>query len=309
MRTLVFVIVLLFAVLPLGAVELDRVVAVVNGEVITWAELYRAMEFEFGQRLKGLSQEEKLRFYKSNEARFLQQMIDGRLQLQEARARGLQVSQQEVEEAIRSIRARYGMDEEAFLEALRKEGFALQEYKQRLAEQILISKLVSQEVRQKLVVSDEEVRRYIREQGLQPQDEPLYHILQIFFKAPQEPRMRPLLEQKAQEAHERVSAGEDFLLIARLYSQGAVDLGYIEASSLAEEFRERLQDMKPGQVSRPFWSQQGLHIIMLQDVIMPGDEEALLRKAREALLQQKFARQYRQWLRRLKERSFVEIRL
>ena len=88
----------------LSAVLLDRVVAVVNSEVITWSELYKMMEYEAANRIRGMDEKEKGKVFKDNEAQFLQNLIDMRLQLQEARKIGIHVSKEEISEAIDSIK-------------------------------------------------------------------------------------------------------------------------------------------------------------------------------------------------------------
>ena len=65
---------------------LDKVVAVVDKEVITWSELYRAMEFEMmNSAMKAASDDEKKKIFKENEMVFLEGMIDRKLQLQFAK--------------------------------------------------------------------------------------------------------------------------------------------------------------------------------------------------------------------------------
>ena len=70
-------------------VVLDRIVAVVNNEAITWSELYGAMEVEPALKLRSLSEEEKLKVKKQNEASFLEALIDLKLQVQEAKRLGM----------------------------------------------------------------------------------------------------------------------------------------------------------------------------------------------------------------------------
>jgi hypothetical protein len=74
---------------PQAPILLDRVVAVVNKEVITWSELYKAMEFEAATQIKNLSPEERKKIIKQSEPSFLESLIDTRLQLQEAQRLGL----------------------------------------------------------------------------------------------------------------------------------------------------------------------------------------------------------------------------
>ena len=112
---------------PAGAaVLLDRVVAVVNKEVITWSELYKMMEYESTEQMKALSEEDRMRVFKNNEAVFLEKLIDMRLQLQEAKRIGLDVSPEEVKEAMENIKQKYSLTDKSLEENLAKEGLNIE---------------------------------------------------------------------------------------------------------------------------------------------------------------------------------------
>jgi len=111
--------------------------------------------------MRSLSDAEKMKIFKENEAAFLERMIDMKLQLQVAKRLDIDASKDEIAEAIEGIRKKYAMGDEEFQESLKKEGFTLEEYKKRLAEQIILSKVVNQQVKNKIVISDEEIRNYM----------------------------------------------------------------------------------------------------------------------------------------------------
>jgi len=289
-------------------VELDKVIAIVNKEVITWAELYRAMEFEFGQKTGFMSEEEKRRFLAENEKGYLSRMIEITLQLQEAQRLGVGVEEAEINEAIGSIRKKYSMDEGAFADALRSEGFSIEEYRRRLGEQIIISKLVSKEVREKLVVSEEEARKFLDDKGMKREEGEGYRISRIFFAAPAGQEEKTALEEKARELVSKLRAGGDFHGSAAEYSAASSDLGLIGREALAREFLEVLDGLKPGDVSEPFWAGKALNILKLDEKIMP-DAKGALQKARRELMEKRFEAEYQTWLRQLREKSFIEIRL
>jgi len=295
----------LFSGISYAAVLLDRVVAVVNKEVITWSELYRAMEFEASSDLKSLSHAEKLKIFKENEAHFLEGMIDMKLQLQAAKKLDIDASKEEVSEAIEGIRKKYSMSDKEFNESLKKEGFTIEEYKKRLAEQIILSKVVNQQVKNKITISDEEVKEYMdknRDTG--------YRIKQIFLKKPEKDADRKLLDEKADALYQRLRAGEDFSMLAKQYSEDPSgktggDLGYIKKEYLGREFIDVISGMNVGDVSRPFWTDRGLHIIKLEDRPYKND----MGEARKRLYELRFNEAYRNWIRGLRERAYVEVRL
>lgn len=286
-----------------AGIEMDKVVAVVNKEVITWAELYKTMEFEFGQRINFLNDGEKQDFLKRNEEGYLDSMIDMVLQLQEAQRLNLGCDETEINEAVGSIKKKFAMDDRAFEETLRAEGFTLREYKRKISEQIIIGKLAAREVREKIRISDEDVNKFIEENNLR-QTEEIYHILQVFIDKKEEDA-----SQKAHEALRRIRSGEDFLSVAALFSGADPDLGLVRRNSLSPVFLSEVDKLAPGEASEPFQSEHGFHVITLQDKIGPDDKAALIQKARKELLETRFEERYKSWLKGLRQKAFVEIRL
>lgn len=289
-------------------VELDRVVAVVNKEAITWAELYRAMEFEFSQKGE-LTHAKMAELFEQNEAEFLDKMIDSKVQLQEGARVGLTVEANEIDEAINNIKKKYGMDDKTFREALKNEHFEYEDYRKRLSDQILMSKVVTKEVRDRIIVGDSEVADYIAKNHIEAGREDGYNLSEIFFRLPATDDQKKAVEQKAAQALKEIRSGTDFSEVATRYSEGPSDLGFIPKSMLSREFLSAVEKLKTGEVSEPFWSEQGLQIIKLQKKVSAKDEASIKDTARRELLEEHFQKDYSAWLKNLKENSYIEIRL
>lgn len=287
---------------------LDRVVAVVDKEVITWSELYRAMEFESGLDFRNVNEADKKKFFKDNEAKFLETLIDRRLQLQAAKKLDISASNEEIKEAIEGIKKKYNLSEKDFNESLKAEGMSIDEYKKRLSEQIILSKVVNQQVRSKIIVSEEEINEYLsKNKGSS------YKIRQILIKKTKD-RDKDSMMAKAQEALSRIRAGEDFSAVAFSLSEDPSaktggDLGIIKKELLSREFLDVLSRMNTGDVSEPFWTDKGLHIIKLDERVEAKTQDEMKEMARRKLFENKFNEAYRGWIRSLRERAFIEIRL
>jgi len=297
-----------------AAVLLDRVVAVVNKEVITWSELYKTMEYESAEQVKQMSDAERAKIFKANEAEFLDRLIDMRLQIQEANNLGITVSAEEVAEAVGNIKKKYSLTDKSFEESLRKEGMTFDEYKKKLSDQMLISHFVNKQIRQKVVVSGEEVNKYLEASGESAIAEESFRIKQIFMKIPKDEQGRPLVEEKAAMIMERLRAGEDFSSLAKEYSEDASaklggDLGSVKKNQMAKEFIEVLSSMKAGDVSRPFWTGTGLHIIKLEDKVSARTPDEMKETVRMRLMEEQFSEKYKSWLKALREKARIEIRL
>lgn len=294
-----------------SAILLDRVMAIVNREVITWSELYKAMEFEATDEIKAMKEEDRRRFFKENEMDFLNSLIDIRLKLQEANKVGVRVSPGEVNRAIEDIKKRHGLTEEMFKEAIKQEGFTLTEYRRRLAEQIIVSRLVEQEIRAKILVTEREIDKYLSENKDLLKEDEGFNISHIFLRRQDD---RKQVEKKAMEIYKMLKDGADFQDIARKHSEDASarvggNLGFIRKAHIVPEFLNTLSDMKAGDISKPFWSENGMHILKLNEAIILKDVEKLREMARQRLMNEKLSRDYKNWLKGLRERAYVEIKI
>lgn len=297
-----------------AAVLLDRVVAVVNKEVITWSELYKMMEYESTEQMKALSEEDRMRVFKNNEAVFLEKLIDMRLQLQEAKRTGLDVSPDEVKEAMENIKKKYSLTDKSLEENLAKEGLNIESYKKSLSEQILVNQFLNKQVRSKTVISDDEVKNQLDAYMTNLVNEESFKIRQIFIKKPREDAERKAAEEKASLILERLKSGEDFSKLAQELSedpsgkQGG-DLGYVKKNLLAKEFIEAFSKMKIGDTSHPFWTEKGLHIVKLEDRAAPQSIDEIKENLRKQLTEQRFMEKYKSLIQDLREKAHIEIRL
>jgi peptidyl-prolyl cis-trans isomerase SurA len=277
---------------------LDRVVAIVNNEAITWSELYKAMEAEVKKRFGTVSADQKMAVMRNNESIFLEGMIDKSLLLQEARKKGLSVKPKEVTMAIRSITQEHFASEEELINTVREEGFTYDEYRTKILEQILTNRVMQQEVMEKIKVSEKDISSYLKENGLQTRTQ--YRIRQIFIGASEE---QVSAEDKIEEVKNRLTSGEDFGELAMIYSEGPAreqggSLGYVNPEQLSKDFGDAIRGMSPGDVT-VIKGGGGLHLIKLEEI----------RDVQEALKEALFDDRYGKWLKELRDSAYIEIKL
>jgi len=298
-----------------SAILLDRVIATVNNEIITWGEFRKNIELESKEFLRGIPENEQEKKLKEFEKFFLNSMIDIKLQLQEARKMGLYVSPSETDNAISDIKKKYNLTDEILTESLKAEGFPLEEYRMRLSEQILLSKVVRQEVRDNILIDDKEIEKYYEANKEKFQREKKARIRQIFFAADVKDSSQKIkIETKAEEILQRIKKGEDFAKLAGEFSEDASrqyggDLGYVSHGSILKEIEDVAFALKVGEVSRPFWSSKGLHIIKSEDMIEGGNVEKVREEIKEILFEEAFKLKYEDWIKRLRENAYIEIKL
>jgi peptidyl-prolyl cis-trans isomerase SurA len=203
--------------------------------------------------------------------------------------------------------------ERPFEESLKKEGMTLEEYKKRLSEQILVSQFVSQKIRNKIIVSDEQVKRYM-EANKEIGESEAFRLRQIFFKTPKDENEKKPVMEKASLVIQRLKAGEDFSALAKEYSDdpsGKIggDIGYVKKSYMAAELADMLSKMNTGDFSAPFWTERGLHIIKLDEKVSKQTTDELKASARRQLVEEQFLEKYKSYIKGLREKARIEIRL
>ncbi|MBI3812673.1 MAG: peptidyl-prolyl cis-trans isomerase [Nitrospirae bacterium] len=296
------------------AATVDRIVAVVNGEIITFSDLQSAAALaRLG--LLSLSSDGTISHLQSSEHELLEQLINQRLQLQLARKKGIAVGPEEVEKAVEDVKQKNGMMTDAALQkALKEEQANLDQYKNGLKDQIMILKLVNREVKSGVVLSEEEMRSYYEahsDRFLTPMQ---YRLHQILIPIP-DPGSVQTAEQTARNVADQLKTGADFQTMIKRYSNGPEvkgngDLGTLRADQMLPEIRRAVEPLKPGEFSAPVKTAAGVHIFRLDEIQPPKSRafEEVKAEIQERLFQEQSADLYEKWLKDLRASGQVEIK-
>lgn len=288
---------------PAGAsVTVDRVVAVVNGDIITMSDLQRESARAAG---------------KIDDRLLLEDMINRKLQMTAAKRAGMDVTEKELNDAIEDILKRNTMDRQQFEAALAKEGLSLEQYRAELKEQITLSRVFNKYVRTGLAVDENELRSYYAKNPRAFQLPEEVRIRQILLRLPEgaTPSQTEAVRNKANEAAARALKGEDFIALVREYSDTATaalegDLGFMQRDHTLPEIEQAVAPLTPGGISGPVRSTIGFHIIRLEEVrsrLIPF--EKVREEISATLFNQKLESTYRNWLQTLRSESTIENRL
>lgn len=299
---------LAFSLLPgcLYAVELDRVVAVVNSEVITASELR-------GRQVLAERQLASEGTARPSAAQLRQQLLERivleRIQSQQAKLRGVTVDEGTVDRALQRIAEQNKISVAELPKAVVKEGYTWTQFREYIRNDIVISRLREREVDALVVVSDAEVEAALRAADMEPTALE-YQISHILLRAPESatPEQWMALGRRAEEVMRQVRAGEDFRKLAVTHSaaQDAMHGGLIDwrtYEGLPPLYAEQLSGMKKGEVSKVLRSTAGLHIVKLLDQ-RPREEKKLeveQTRARHILIRSTDVNGEAQALRRLEE--------
>lgn len=246
----------------------DRIVAVVNKEVITLSELSVAMA---GAERQLQRQGTPAPARPLLERQMLERLIIDRAQLQRARETGIRIDELQLDRAVQRIAENNKLTLADFRRALERDGVAFDAWREELREQIMVSRLREREVEEKVQVSDSEIDLFLEEMKAQPQRAE-YNASHVLVRVPEQASPERIEEARAraQKALAEARAGADFARIAASYSDApdALEggaLGWRSHERLPELFASALAALQPGEVSEPLRSPAGFHLLKLNE--------------------------------------------
>ncbi|MDF2754890.1 MAG: putative Peptidylprolyl isomerase [Nitrospira sp.] len=281
----------------------DRIAAIVNSDLIMLSEVRRELAPERERLEKHYRGEELSRRLQMAEAMALTTMIERRLQLQEAKARSVEVGDQEVKQAVKQlIQQGEKIDDKDPVST------------NSVRDQLTLLKVVDREVRSGVMVADPEMKRYYqehRDRFALPEE---YTLSQILIK-PRSADEVADARAKGREVTALLKQGESFEDLALRYSDGPTAsrggrLGLVRQGELLPAIERGVSNLVPGGISDIIESPEGLHIVRLDDKkpkqFRPFEE---VRQEIQALVfQQKSEDMFQSWLADLKNKAYIEIK-
>ncbi len=305
-RSLLFVVAFIFSTgTPLTAYGHldDRIVAIVNSDLIMLSDVNR----EFQPERERLSREHQgkdlTQRLKTAEYMALTKLIERRLQLQEAKAKKVEVSEQEVKLTFEQMKRQSNNPEIANTLTLGN-----------VRDQLTLMRVVDQHIRGNITVGDSELRRYYQEHRDRFAFPEEYQLSQILIQPRGSDGTAEALA-KAHRAMDELKKGEKFSDVAMQYSnepnamQGG-RLGLVRQGELLPVIERAVANLVTGGISDIIESPEGIHIIRL-DERKPKQfrpYEAVRFEIQELLYQQKSEAMYQSWLNELKNKAFIEIK-
>ncbi len=254
-----------------GRVDLlDRIVAVVNKEVITQFELAdRIAQVRKDLERRGASNID----HSEIERQVLDRLIMEKVQLQFARETGMRVDDLELDRTVNRVAENNKLSLTEFRQRLEADSIPFDKFREELRNEILLSRLRDREVTSKLTVSEGEIDNLIQEQSEKKDVGTEFNIAHILIRVPEQatPAQLDTRRARAEEAVKRLKDGTDFAQVAATYSdapdalQGG-NMGWRTEQRLPELFVEVLAKLKPGDVSGAFRSPAGFHVIKLLEM-------------------------------------------
>ena len=248
---------------------LDRVVAVVNSEVVTRLDLDEQIKIA-SQQLK--RQGTPLPAADVLERQLLERLVTAKVLAQTARETGLRVDDTQLQRSIERIAQENKVSPEAFRKMLEGDGIDFNRFREDLRNEILIARLKEREVDSKILITDAEIDNYLKNQQNQGGKDEEYSLSHILVLVPEQASPEQIQTKRviAEKALEQIKGGADFRQVSAGVSdaQNALDggpLGWRPAARLPQIFVDSVKTMKVGDVSPVLRSANGFHIIKLAD--------------------------------------------
>jgi peptidyl-prolyl cis-trans isomerase SurA len=301
---------------PAARRPLDRVAATVNGEVVTLSELQDRAGAEYRRALDqppGPARDRAV-------ARALQNAFDilvaERLLEAEVKAQQLEVTDAQVDAAIEDIKQRNRFDDAMLRQALAEQGLDLPTFRTRLRRDLETFQVLNAKVRNRVKVTDEDVRNYYQTHPKELGGEEQVRVRHLFFAVPagasaeQEARVRG----EGEKALARLALGEDFADLARQVSQGPSaaeggDLGWVRHGSIQADLERVAFSLEKGKHSSLLRTKSGFHVLYVEDrrtaAAPPLDQ--VKDKIRDKLTAEQVDTYRRQYLEQLRREAVIEL--
>ena len=249
--------------------ELDRIVAVVDDDVITRTELndkLESVEKQLRQQNVALPGEDTLR------KQVLERLILTHIQLQLAARSGIQVDDDTLNRTISTVAAQNKLTLSEFRNVLERDGVDFAQFREEMRDEIILRKLRQRQVDSRITVTNQEIDNLLAAQKRQGNISDEYRVGHILIALPEAatPKQIQAAREKAQMVLSELRHGADFGKTAITFSDGQQaldggDLGWRRAGELPTMFSDVVLQLKVGEISDLIRSSSGFHIIKLLD--------------------------------------------
>ncbi len=308
---------LLLWVMPSYGELIDRIVAIVNEDVVTLSELNEAV-LPYAQQIRSGSndtEEERQMLFKVRHD-ILERMIDRKVTEQQGKKLGVSVGETDVDQRIEQIKEEHSYTEEELKKVLLAEGNTLEEYRKQIREQLLGIKLINMEVKSKIAITEKEIQDYYAGHQDVYGEKKKYHLRTILVRVQSWQRGEDKLraQKKTEAIALQLRSGMPFEEVAKKYSEDETandggDIGWFSIEELSAELRETVRWMNQGDVSSALETAHGYQILLLEEIKESAGKT--LKEARieiqEKIYRKMVEERYDTWLKDLRENSYIKV--
>ena len=302
----------------LTAAVVDRIIAYVNDDIITLSELNEKTAAMVAARKQNPYLRDQEQDVEKLRREILDNLVSERLAAREITRLKISVTAAEVDNVIKNIMEDNNLTPEQFDVEVRKEGQTVEDFRKRIREDLERARLIDREVRSKTVITDAQIEAYYQSNRDEFQAKVRRRLQSIFlpFGPEDTAEGQRQIYALAEQIRERLNRGADFTAMAKRYSRGpgaetGGDLGFFNEGELDPVLEQATETLKRGEISQIIRTGNGLHIIRVAEVQAVADRpmEEVRENIRRRLFQQEINRKYAEWLKGLRDRSFVKTQL
>jgi peptidyl-prolyl cis-trans isomerase SurA len=254
-----------------------NVASTVNGRPITYADLDKQYEAQFGGGGQASSGDQAT----IQKLEVLRTLIDAEIMLQRAEKMGLMAVDADVDAKFNELKAPYTQEE--FDKQLTARKMSVEDLKAQLRRDLSVQKLFNKEITSQITITDKDIADfYNANKASFNLAEPQIHMAQILVTPAPDPNVRNLKNDKARDEEQarkkiqsllaRIKQGEDFAMLAQNYSedpnsaQNGGDLGFVPESALEKantDLRKAIISLRPGETTSVLRTAEGYRILKL----------------------------------------------
>jgi len=304
---------LFFLTAPARCEVIDRILVVINDEIITQGEIDRIFTPVYAQYANLYSGQELAQKLDEAWKNVLEKLIHNKLLVSEAKRRKIEIDDREVEAKVDEVRQRFASEKE-FEDMLAAENIMLNELERKFKERIMADRLVETELRGDISVTPNEILLYYRKN-------------KEMFKEPKKVKLKAILvrvgenrsEEEAgalaEEILNRIEKGSSFSSLAIEYSEGPYaasggDMGWIEEGELMGRIDDLVFNLDENQISPVLKTDLGLHIFKIEEKKPARKMQFHEAKKRieQILYGAKTQKKIENWVERLKEDAYIAFK-
>lgn len=284
----------------------DAIIAVVNDEVITFKDLQDYIRQTYASMAaQGVPEDQVKEMMAELQTNGLKQLIEDKLILSRANAIGIEVRDKLVDQRVEEIKAKYS-SEQVFLDALVKNGANVTELRDKILDQLKIKFVIDHEVKSKVFVNPQEVTEFYEQNKDSFQKSRRVNLDSIYITFIDD---KEAARARANEAMALIKEGKDFEEVAKQYSDSS-SIGVVEEGQFLPDIEKVVFSLTQGQASEPIETDKGIFIFKLK-----GETPAQVAEFKEVkdqvynlLYRKKFQERFGQWLGKLHQKAYVEIK-
>ncbi|MBU8911202.1 MAG: SurA N-terminal domain-containing protein [Desulfobacterales bacterium] len=292
---------------PVSADVIDRIVAIVNNDIVTLVQLSReSAPYMKNIESSGYPDEKKKEMMQDINKKILTALIDQSLTRQEASKYQINVSDTEITNALENVKKAKALNQEEFEYALNQEGLTLKEYRENVKKQILQGKLINYAVKSKVIITESDIKKRYESNAEKYSGKKKYHLRNILMDN----------EDEIKEIKKKLDKNKEFITLAKKYSIASNaldggDLGRFDINNFSENIKDSISKLDKGGFTNVITTAQGFQIFYIEDIVLEGAKtlEQAQDEIHESLYREQVDKKFETWLESLKKKAHIKIML